>query len=232
MQYLGDILEDATIRFRFNTRTTAGVPINGASLAAEVYKDGSATQIASGVTLTVPFDSITGLALCVVDTSASADYTPGSDYSVVLSAGTVDGVSVVGVRIAEFSIENRNTKANVTQVAGQTASASGPVTFPATIASTTNITAASGVTLAANAITDAIVDLSALQEIADFVLSRNVSNVEATAGEHTLCTAILAMLENSISGTTLTIKRTDGTTTHYTKTLTKDAGAEPITGIN
>jgi hypothetical protein len=58
-----------------------------------------------------------------------------------------------------------------------------------------------------------------------------VSNVEASAAEHTLCTAILAMLEHSISGTTLTIKRTDGSTTHYTKTLTTDAGAEPITAI-
>jgi hypothetical protein len=67
--------------------------------------------------------------------------------------------------------------------------------------------------------------------LADALLSRNVSNVEATAGEHTLCTAVLAMLEHSISGNTLTIKRTDGSTTHYTKTLTSDSGAAPITGI-
>ena len=75
-------------------------------------------------------------------------------------------------------------------------------------------------------------DAAAKNAIADSVLLRNVSNVEATAGEHTICTSVLAMLENSISGTTLTIKRTDGTTTHYTKTLTTDAGADPITGIN
>jgi hypothetical protein len=67
--------------------------------------------------------------------------------------------------------------------------------------------------------------------IADAILSRNVSNVEGSAGEHTLCTVVLAMLEHSISGTTLTVKRTDGSTTHYTKTLTTDAGAEPITAI-
>jgi hypothetical protein len=66
---------------------------------------------------------------------------------------------------------------------------------------------------------------------ADGVLSRNVSNVEASAAEHTLCTVVLAMLENSISGGTLTIKRTDGSTTHYTKTLTSDASAEPIIAI-
>jgi hypothetical protein len=67
--------------------------------------------------------------------------------------------------------------------------------------------------------------------IADAILSRNVSNVEGSAAEHTLCTVVLAMMEHSISGTTLTIKRTDGSTTHYTKTLTTDAGAEPITAI-
>ncbi len=68
-------------------------------------------------------------------------------------------------------------------------------------------------------------------EIADAVLSRNVSNVEATAGEHTLCTVVLGMLENEVSGTTLTIYRTDGTTPHATKTLTTDPAAEPITGV-
>ena len=72
---------------------------------------------------------------------------------------------------------------------------------------------------------------TALTDIADAILLRNASNVESTAGEHTLCTVILAMMEHSISGTTLTIKRTDGATTHATKTLTVNAAADPITGI-
>lgn len=69
--------------------------------------------------------------------------------------------------------------------------------------------------------------------IADAVLSRNVSNVESSAAEHTLCTIILATLEAArTSDTTLTIYRTDGSTTHATKTLTQDSDAEPITGIS
>ena len=71
----------------------------------------------------------------------------------------------------------------------------------------------------------------AVNKISDGVLSRNASNTETTAGEHTLTTVILAMLEHSISGSTLTIKRTDGSTTHATKTLTLNAAADPITGI-
>ena len=85
--------------------------------------------------------------------------------------------------------------------------------------------------IAANAITSSELADSAAEKIADATLLRNVSNVEATAGEHTLCTVILGTLESSISGTSWTIKRTNGSTTHATKTLTTDATAEPITGI-
>ena len=43
---------------------------------------------------------------------------------------------------------------------------------------------------------------------------------------------ILAALEASLSGTTLTIKRTDGVTTHLVKTVTTNPAAEPVTGIS
>lgn len=72
--------------------------------------------------------------------------------------------------------------------------------------------------------------------IADAILGRNVSNVEAAvkaAGdEHCLGTIILASLESSIGGTVLTIKQTDGSTTQFTKTVAVDADANPITGVS
>lgn len=74
-------------------------------------------------------------------------------------------------------------------------------------------------------------DIPSATAIADAILSRNVSNVESSAPEHSLCTIILASLESSISGTTWTIKRTNGSTTHATKTVTVDAAADPITGV-
>lgn len=67
--------------------------------------------------------------------------------------------------------------------------------------------------------------------IADTTLGRSVSNVEATASEHSICTLVLAALESSVIGTSWTIKRTDGTTTHATKTVTADANASPIVGV-
>lgn len=87
------------------------------------------------------------------------------------------------------------------------------------------------VTLTLTTATFGVYDKADTRDISDNVLSRNVSNVEATMPEHCLGTVVLAMLEHSISGNTLTIKRTDGTTTHATKTLSTDAGADPITGI-
>lgn len=95
-----------------------------------------------------------------------------------------------------------------------------------TVTTLTNLPA-----ITSNWLTAAGLASDAVNEIADGILTRNVSNVEGTAGEHTLCTVVLATLEHSISGTTLTIKRTDGSTTHATKTLTTDAAADPITGI-
>lgn len=68
--------------------------------------------------------------------------------------------------------------------------------------------------------------------VADAVLSRNVSTVEASAPEHCLGTVVLATLQSSITGATWTIKRTNGTTTHVTKTVTSDADALPITGVS
>ena len=67
--------------------------------------------------------------------------------------------------------------------------------------------------------------------IADSVLMRAISNVEANADAHSLATICLAILESSRSSTTWTIKRTDGATTHATKTLTLDSSANPVVGV-
>lgn len=107
MSYQGDIAEDATFRFTFNTRTTAGAPITiGGTAAAECYKDSNLTQTGTGVAITEDYDGITGLHQCVM-TLTDAFYVAGADYSIVMSVGTVDGQSVVGETIGTFSIENR-----------------------------------------------------------------------------------------------------------------------------
>jgi hypothetical protein len=68
--------------------------------------------------------------------------------------------------------------------------------------------------------------------IADTVLGRSMSNVQATAAEHSLCTMVLGATESAVSGTTWTIYQTDGTTTYRSKTITTDGTAEPIVSVS
>lgn len=120
MSYQGDINLEQTLRFTFTSRrfstgapyTLAGTP----SLA--VYEDGSLTQITAGLTLTVDFDGVTGLNHVAVAATAANGFEAGKDYSVVIAAGTVDSVSVVGEVLATFSIENRNREADMVAISG------------------------------------------------------------------------------------------------------------------
>jgi hypothetical protein len=108
-KYIGDFAAGVSVRGTFNTRTKAdGAPITLAgSPALAVYKDGNTTETTTGVALTVDFDSRTGHHLYAITTTDSF-YATGSDYRIVLTAGTVDGESVVGVEVGSFSICNRS----------------------------------------------------------------------------------------------------------------------------
>lgn len=77
-----------------------------------------------------------------------------------------------------------------------------------------------------------VISTAQAQAIADEVLKRSVATGEATAAEHSLATIILSILESSRSATVWTIKRSDGVTSHLTKTLTLDGTAQPVTGVS
>lgn len=68
-------------------------------------------------------------------------------------------------------------------------------------------------------------------EIADAVLTRGAANVETTAEAYSITDMLLGVFESKVETGTWTIYRTDGTTTHRTKTITTDAGAQPITRV-
>lgn len=119
MTYYGDFEVGSTVSFRFNTRSTSQTPITFAgSPAVAVYKD-SVTESTSGVSLFVDYDSRTGLHYVVVDTSSNlVFYEVGKDYDIVVTSGTVDGISVVNEKLGTFSIENRCVAAVTGNVAG------------------------------------------------------------------------------------------------------------------
>lgn len=75
------------------------------------------------------------------------------------------------------------------------------------------------------------------QKVAHVVLRRTMSAVEAAADGDTLDLSSLYGLiqqaqESSASGATLTVKKTDGSTTLGTKTLATDASADPVVGVS
>jgi hypothetical protein len=116
MNWLGDYPEDhTTVVCMFTTHDDTGAPIapNSAFEAADVliFKNGSATEktTTNGVTMTSPFNSITGLHAVAIDTSNDTGdggfWVTGAVYTLVLSADeTVDGVAVAKV-IGQFGIE-------------------------------------------------------------------------------------------------------------------------------
>jgi hypothetical protein len=108
--YYGDFAEDDTVHIPFNTFSSddpsASVTItNLADADIMVHKDAGLTQIATdGATVTINFDSITGNHMIAIDTSASADYSTGSEYHVRVEGTTVDGATI-NAWIGAFSIE-------------------------------------------------------------------------------------------------------------------------------
>lgn len=112
MKYLGDYDASAVIYNKFTTfrpSTGASYTLAG-SPAISVYKDNSTTQSTAGVTLTTDFDSVTGLNHYAIDTSADGTfYSAGSFFDIVITAGTVDSVSVVGAVVAGFTIRKNSS---------------------------------------------------------------------------------------------------------------------------
>lgn len=100
------VLED-TIDFKFTSRSfSTGAPTTlSGTPAVEIYEDNSLTQITAAETLTVDFDSVTGLNNLRVAATAANGFEAGKSYHCVISAGTVGGVSVVGEVVAQFSIQ-------------------------------------------------------------------------------------------------------------------------------
>lgn len=113
MPSLGDYSFASVVYGKFTTvRPSSGAPFTLAGTPAlSVYKDNSTTQSTAGVTLTVNFDTVTGLNHFTVDTTADATfYSNNSNFDIVVTTGTVDGVSAVGQVISSFTIQKNSAK--------------------------------------------------------------------------------------------------------------------------
>lgn len=122
---MGDFTLGDTVDCKFTTRrfttgaphTLAGTPVVSA------YPDNSTTQITAGITLSVDFDSVTGLNNVRVVASGGNGYAAGSTYYLVITTGTVDSVSVVGEVIGSFSLSRSAAYTRLGAPAGASVSA-------------------------------------------------------------------------------------------------------------
>lgn len=120
MSYIGDFNLGDTFDTKFTTRQISGAPATlSSSPVISAYVGNSTTEITAGITLTVDFDSRTGLNNVRVVATSGNGYATASNYQLVITTGTVNSVSVVGEVIAEFSIEARSAGLKPT-VAGRT----------------------------------------------------------------------------------------------------------------
>src|SRR3990167_8527580 len=103
MSYLGDFQASATVATKFTTVDANGAPATlGNSPSLAIYKAGTTVQFATGATLTVDYDGVTGMHDVSIDCGTTTQYATGADYQIVIAAGTVTGVSVVGYVVGAF----------------------------------------------------------------------------------------------------------------------------------
>lgn len=103
---MSDYTVGDTIYHMFTTRRfSTGAPFTLAGTpAVSAYEDDSTTQITAGITLGVDHDGVTGLNLLTVVASGANGFESGKDYNLVITAGTVDSVPVVGEAVWHFSL--------------------------------------------------------------------------------------------------------------------------------
>lgn len=260
--------------------TLAGTPVISA------YEENNLTQITAGITLTVDYDSVTGMNDIAVVATSGNGYEVGKYYDLVITTGTVGGVSVVGEVVGHFRAMAAETVAGVPEVdvtfvsgTAQTANDNGadinailtdtadmqPRVAAIEVDTSTTlqaeldaiqaavITNAAGVDIAADIIaikaetalivadtnelqTDDIPGvIAALNNLsAADVLTTQLTESYAADGAAPTLTQSLMLIQQmlgdfSISGTTLTVKKVDGSTSAATFTLNDASTPTSIT---
>lgn len=109
MAYAGDIRLGTTIDRKFATVNQFGVPTTLAgSPVISAYIGNDLVQLTAGITLSVDFDGVTGLHNVRVVATSGNGYATATDVTLVITVGTVNSISVVGMVVGSFSIENRS----------------------------------------------------------------------------------------------------------------------------
>lgn len=103
----GDFQLGDTIYIPFTTRAFAtGIPtVLAGTPVVTGSRDANLTQFTTGITLDVSFDGVVGLNLITIVATGGNSYVSGETYTLYLTAGQVDSVSVIGEVVGHFTLE-------------------------------------------------------------------------------------------------------------------------------
>lgn len=235
--YLGDYRVGKTVRKMWSSNAIAGESITLATNGTiQVYKDGGVSQSTAGVSFTEDFDSLTGVHLVVIDTSADGTfYSAQSDFEVVVAGATVDG-KAINSPLFSFSIENRSGLMPTTDGRKVDVNASGEVGIDlANVGSPTTTLNLSGTTIkTATDVATAIDDVPTATENADTLLARDLGSGSGAGAldERTVRSALRANRNKvTLTAGVITVKKEDDATTAWTATYTTGV-RDSITGVD
>lgn len=92
-----------TFDVKFDT-TVNGVPTTLSGGTVVAYPGNSTTEVTGGITLSTDLDSRTGMHNVRVVATTANGYAAGTQYTLVISAGTVGGYPVVGRIVGAFHL--------------------------------------------------------------------------------------------------------------------------------
>lgn len=237
MSYVGDFRTNDVINDKFSTfNISSGITSFSSTPIFTTYKDNNTTESASGLTVTIDFDSKIGLHHIQVDTSQNTSFfSSGSNFNVVILAGTVSGLSLAGYEVLSFSISNRSALRPTT--AGRTldVSSTGEAGIDwANIGSpTTNQNLSSTTIFSAGTVS--YIDATERNAVADAFLNRDMS-IGTDSGSTTVRTVrqALRFLRNkwTISSGTLSVKKEDDSTESWSATVGTTTNTDGITSLD
>ncbi len=165
-----------TIYIKFTTRAFAtGIPTTLAGTPVlSAYEDASVTQITAGVSITADLDGVTGLNLATIVATGGNGFESGKHYGIVITTGTVGGVSVIGEVIGQFTLEKSAAAVDL---------ANGTDGLGAIKAETANILTDTGeIGTAGAGLSDITINAASVDLIWDEVLTGGTHNVADSAG--------------------------------------------------
>lgn len=202
--------------------TPTGAAVNTTQIAGQAASAAAGVTFPSSIASPTNITAATGVVLSSAGVQAIWD---------ALTSALTTASSIGKLIVDNLNATITSRMASYTQPTGFLAA-----TFPGTVASTTNITAASGVSLASGGIGSGAHAAAELNAIADAVLDRNMGTGTDSGTNSTTTRTVRQALrrmrnKESIAAGVLTVTKEDDSTTSWTAAVTTTAG-DPLSAVD